>query len=293
MIKCKGKQSLVAGLLMLSALLPATTQADSSVWKVSKNNDHIFIGGTVHILPPSAFPLPKEFEYAYNNTHSIALETKLPEQSDTGFQMKMMQQMTYENGDLLKDFISTRTYQELSRYVKTLGADLAMFEQFKPGFLMTMLAMLEVEKAQLSGEGVDAFYSTKANTDKKPIAYFEEVSFQLSMIANMGAGDEERFIKSSLSQMRDFKTLFTGLLAAWRAGNEQQLYELGIKPMEDDPSTIDALLIQRNKNWIPHIERMFTNDSHKEFVLVGVAHLVGRDSVLALLKAQGYNIEKI
>jgi hypothetical protein len=38
---------------------------------------------------------------------------------------------------------------------------------------------------------------------------------------------------------------------------------------------------------------MFTNDSHKEFVLVGVAHLVGRDSVLALLKAQGYNIEKI
>jgi hypothetical protein len=293
MIKCIGKPFLVAVPLMLSAFLSTTIQADSSVWKVSKNNDYIFIGGTVHILPPSAFPLPEEFEYAYNKTHSIALETKLPDQSDTAFQKKMMQQMTYENGDLLMDFISAQTHQELSRYVKTLGADLALFEQFKPGFLMTMLAMLEAEKAQLFGEGVDTFYSTKANTDKKPITYFEEVSFQLNMMANMGAGDEERFIKSSLSQMKDFKTLFTGLLTAWRTGNEQQLYQLAIKPMVDDPKTINALLIQRNKNWVPHIERMFKNDSHKEFVLVGVAHLVGRDSVLALLKAQGYTIEKI
>jgi hypothetical protein len=38
---------------------------------------------------------------------------------------------------------------------------------------------------------------------------------------------------------------------------------------------------------------MFKNDSHKEFVLVGVAHLAGKQSVLALLKAKGYQIEKI
>ncbi len=235
---------------MFSVLLSMASQADSSVWKVTKNNDHIYIGGTVHILPPSAFPLPKEFELAYNKTHSIALETKLPDPSDTGFQMKMMQQMTYNNGDKLKDFISAKTYQDLSDYVKALGADFSMFEQFKPGFLMTMLALLEAKKSELSGEGVDAFYSTKAKTDKKNITYFEDVSFQLNMIANMGAGNEERFIKSSLSQMKNFKTLFLGVLAAWRTGNEQQLYELGIKPMEGDPKTIDSLLIQRNKNWI-------------------------------------------
>ncbi len=284
---------LITVFFIFSALFSMASQADSSVWKVTKNNDHIYIGGTVHILPPSAFPLPKEFEQAYNKTHSIALETELPDPSDTRFQMKMMQQMTYNNEDRLKDFISAKTYQDLSNYVKALGADLSMFEQFKPGFLMTMLALLEAKKSELSGEGVDAFYSTKAKMDKKNITYLEDVSFQLNMIANMGAGNEERFIKSSLSQMKNFKTLFLGLLAAWRTGNEQQLYELGIKPMEEDPKTIDSLLIQRNKNWIPHIERMFNNDSHKEFVLVGVAHLVGKESVLALLKAKGYKIEKI
>ncbi|MFQ3278007.1 MAG: hypothetical protein ACI8SC_002516, partial [Colwellia sp.] len=33
--------------------------------------------------------------------------------------------------------------------------------------------------------------------------------------------------------------------------------------------------------------------SDKEFVLVGVAHLVGDKSVLALLKAKGYRVEKM
>ena len=33
-------------------------------------------------------------------------------------------------------------------------------------------------------------------------------------------------------------------------------------------------IYQNDKNWIPHIERMFNNDSHKEFVLVGVAVLL-------------------
>ena len=66
--------------------------------------------------------------------------------------------------------------------------------------------------------------------------------------------------------------------------------------MKDDPKTIKTLLTDRNKNWLPHIERMFSgngNSSDKEFVLVGVAHLAGNNSVLALLKAKGYRVEKL
>lgn len=48
--------------------LSTVTVANSSVWKISKNNDHIFIGGTIHILPEEEFPLPNEFLNAYKNT---------------------------------------------------------------------------------------------------------------------------------------------------------------------------------------------------------------------------------
>ena len=128
----------------------------------------------------------------------------------------------------------------------------------------------------------------------------ESAEFQMNMIAGMGIGDEDRFIQSNLEQMKDFKVIFLGLLKAWRAGDMKQLNKLAIKPMQDDPKTIKTLLTDRNRNWIPHIERMFsgnsksgTKSSDKEFVLVGVAHLVGEKSVLALLKAKGYRVEQL
>jgi len=296
MTKSIYNQLFIAASLLAMSFVSLTVQAESSVWKVSKGNDHVFIGGTVHILPPSEFPLPKEFEQAYKESDSLVLEAKLPEASDADFQMKMMRQMTYNNGKTISSFLSTKTQQQLNDYVLSLGVNLAMFEHFKPGFLVTMLALLEAQKAQLSGEGVDIFYSKQANRDNKSIAYLESAEFQMNMIADMGIGDEDRFIKSNLEQMKDFKAMFTGLLKAWREGNDKQLNKLAIMPMKDDPKTFKKLLTDRNRTWISHIDRMFADDgksTDKEFVLVGVAHLAGDKSVLTLLKTKGYRVEKL
>jgi len=283
-----------AVVLFVTSFISVNALAESSVWKVSKGGDHIFIGGTVHILPATEFPLPKEFDIAYKQSDSIVLETKLPDANDTAFQMQMMQQMAYKEGKKITDFLSKRTQQKLNNYLTSLGVDMMMFERFKPGFLVTMFAMLEAQKAQLSGEGVDIFYSKQANSDKKSIAYLETAEFQMNMIASMGKGDEDKFMKSNLAQMKDFKVSFLGILKAWRAGDVEQLNELAFEPMKDDPKTVKTLLTDRNRNWIPHIERMFTNNANnKEFVLVGVAHLVGNKSVLALLKAKGYRVNKL
>lgn len=296
MTKSIYNQLFITASLLAMSFVSLTVQAESSVWKVSKGNDHIFIGGTVHILPPSEFPLPKEFEQAYKESDSLVLEAKLPEASDADFQMKMMRQMTYNNGKTISSFLSTKTQQQLNDYVLSLGVNLAMFEHFKPGFLVTMLALLEAKKAQLSGEGVDIFYSKQANRDNKSIAYLESAEFQMNMIADMGIGDEDRFIKSNLEQMKDFKAMFTGLLKAWREGDDKQLNKLAIMPMKDDPKTFKKLLTDRNRTWISHIDRMFADDgksTDKEFVLVGVAHLAGDKSVLTLLKTKGYRVEKL
>ncbi len=286
------KKNLVSISVILASLMSAQVSAESSVWKVTKGNDYIYIGGTVHILPPSEFPLPAEFEQAYKKSDAIVLETKLPDPSDSAFQMKMMQTMAYSNGKTITEFISPKTQQQLTEYVTSLGADFTMLAGFKPGFLVTMLTMLEAQKAQLSGEGVDMFYSNKASQDNKAIEYFETADFQMNMIAEMGMGNEEKFIKSNIEQMQDFKKVFLGLLKAWRAGDTEQLNKLALEPMKEDPETVKLMLTDRNKNWIKDIDKMFT-DNDKEFVLVGVAHLVGDDNVLALLKNKGYQINKI
>lgn len=282
--------------LITTSFFVSSVAAKSSVWKVSKGNDFVYIAGTIHILPPSEFPLPKEFNQAYKATNTLVFETKLPDTSDMTAQVKMMQAMMYKNGKSLTSVLSKRTYQQLQRYVATLGADISMFELFKPGALVSMLAMLEAQKAQLSGEGVDVYFNNKALTDNKPIIYLESIEFQMNMLGNMGKGHEDKFIKSNLKQMKDFKIMFEKLIDAWRRGDTTRLTKLAIEPMQEDPKSLKTLLTDRNQNWLPLIEGMFANNAKKndkEFVLVGVAHLVGRGNVLSLLKRKGYRVEQL
>jgi len=56
-----------------------------------------------------------------------------------------------------------------------------------------------------------------------------------------------------------------------------------------DPNSYKQLISDRNNNWLPKVEAMFGNDE-SEFILVGVAHLAGQDSLLTLLENRGYTV---
>ena len=48
--------------------------AKSPVWRISKDRNHVFIGGTIHVLSKSDFPLPEAFDSAFNNSNLLVLE---------------------------------------------------------------------------------------------------------------------------------------------------------------------------------------------------------------------------
>jgi len=278
---------------LLIIIFTTTAIADSSVWKISKGKDFVYLAGTIHILPPSEFPLPDEFQKAYKNSSVIVLEAKLPDPKDTAAQIAMLQHMAYKDGSKLSDVITKKTYQSLSNYLKTLGVDLTELNGFKPGFIVSMMAVLEAKKAQISGEGVDAYYAKLAQKANKPTEYLETAAFQLQMLAGMGDGNEDEFLTARLSQMVGFETMIKALITAWRSGDTQALEAIVITPMlKDDPQSLKDLINDRNQNWLPKIEAMF-GDLNTEFVLVGVGHLIGKNSVIQLLKMKGYHVEKL
>ena len=52
------------------------------------------------------------------------------------------------------------------------------------------------------------------------------------------------------------------------------------------------MLVGRNNNWFPKVKR-FLKSAEKEFVLVGVAHLVSKDGLIEMLKSQGYKVQQL
>lgn len=287
------KLKLVAGMLAALSLTTAQAEPTSSVWKVSKGSDYIYVGGTVHLLPASEFPLPAAFDKAYQDTQGIVLETDLPDPNDMQAQMKMMQAMAYTDGKTLKDVIKPETYKALGKYFLSFGASIEQLQGFKPGFIMTMMLALEAQKEQMAGEGVDAYFDKLAEKDKKLIEYLETVEFQTQMLANLGEGEEDKFINANLDQMGEFKPLMLKMIKAWKEGDTKTIETVMNEQMKDDnPGMYDTMITARNKDWIAKIERLFT-DADKEFVLVGAGHLAGDDNVLELLSEKGYKISQM
>lgn len=279
--------------LAASAWAETNHSHSTSVWKVSKAGDAVYIGGTVHILPISEFPLPNVFTDVYQNSDTIVLEADLPEPTDLAAQQKMLAAMTYGNGKTLKDELSNETYSALNQYLGAFGSSADQIAGFKPGLIATMLVTMEAQRNQLAGEGVDAYFTQLAKRDGKPREFLESLEFQVNMLAQMGEGEEDRFIAETLATLPELKEMLQSTIKAWRVGDTTKLNELIIDTFKrESPASFDEVFIKRNQNWVPKIEAMFGDDD-KEFVLVGTGHLVGQSNVLALLEEKGYLVEQL
>ncbi len=281
--------------LLISSAFATTenTESSSSVWKVSKGNDVVYVGGTIHILPVSEFPLPEAFNMAYQNSDSIVLEANVPSPGDQEFQSKVMKTVAFTDGTTLADVVSDETYAMLNDYFAQFGMSVEQVSQFKPGFLQSMMLAMEAQRINMAGEGVDAYYSQVAKRHNKPIEYLESIDFQLNMLAEMGSKNTDEFFKKSIEDLPKLKESLQKLINAWRAGDVASINENVLEKMKDTaPEDFDMMITNRNIDWIPKIEKLFGDDD-VEFVLVGVGHLVGDVSVLKMLSDKGYHIEKL
>jgi uncharacterized protein YbaP (TraB family) len=53
----------------------------------------------------------------------------------------------------------------------------------------------------------------------------------------------------------------------------------------------DLLLINRNKNWIPVMEKAMSTQA--TFFAVGAGHLPGKDGIISLLRNAGYTVNPV
>lgn len=287
------KKLVSASVLLSCSLVANTAHAQSSVWQVSKGNDSLFIGGTVHILPKAEMPLPAEFNHAYEKADTIILEAPLPDPADANAQMQMLGALSYTNNETLSQKLEPQVKVSLENKLNEFGANLAKLDGFRPAMVSIVLMSMELQKQNLMGEGVDAYFTKKATEDNKTKNYLETMEFQLELFKTMGQGNENDFIKRHLSELHNYGDMFEELLTAWRQGDTDMLNKVALEDMQqNDPNSYKQLIADRNNDWLPKVEAMFNNDK-SELVLVGVAHLAGKDSLLTLLESKGYRVSLV
>lgn len=279
--------------LLLAALVVAAPALSASVWKVSKGESTIFVGGTLHLLSEGDYPLPKPYEIAFDKASSVVLETDLDAVNSPAFSQQLLQQLSYTDGSTIQSHISEDTYNALASHFASRGWPIESVNLLKPQLVSLTLTIGELQRLGLTLEGVDSHYAQKAKDAGKTLAWLESPEQQLAFIVAMGEDDPDGLIQYTLEDIKTLPENLALMKDYWFKGDLKGMTTDILDVFAKDyPEVYKSILVERNHNWLPHLVSFF-DSPEIEFVLVGALHLPGNDGVLALLEAQGYTVEKV
>ena len=279
-------------LLFTLILVTVTSQAETSIWTISKDGNTHYIGGTFHLLKESDYPLPKEFNHVYKQVNQLVFETDVTQLDKPKFQQRFLRAMRLPPGKILADKLSPKAYAALIRYAAKNNIDTGRLQQLRPQMVSLIISVEELKNLGLNASGVDSYMANKAIQDSKTLHFLETIDQQIDYIASMSKNNESALILQTLKDLEKLPDDLDKMLNAWRYGDQQTLFEYGIEPMKQDyPDVYQSLLVERNEEWLPKIETLLQQEN-SVFILVGALHLVGGDGLLEMLKTKGYRINK-
>jgi uncharacterized protein YbaP (TraB family) len=284
-------------LIALAAILacaPATARERHALWTVEGRHNTVYLLGSIHVLRPDDGGLPDVAEEAYDDAERIVMEIDLDDPAVVD-PMALLGQM--QRSALLPDDESLRSvlgadYDTIRAQVQAAGLDLAMVDQFAPWFVAMMLMQLELSQAGFRPEyGIEHRIATRAGEDDKPITGLETPEQQFAVLAGLSLPDQKRFLLLTLEELEQLEGQAEELLAAWRSGDTATLEDILNEAYEEFPELYGPLTEDRNRAWVGRIADLL-DDRDDYLVVVGAAHLVGRNSVVDLLRERGYEIEQ-
>src|SRR5580765_3085391 len=283
--------------LAYAVLAPARPLAASSfLWKATKGQGVVYLVGSVHMLTADFYPLAPALETAFKNSDLLVEEADLTELLAPTTQFSLLSRGMLPAGQTLDKVVSPATLALVKSHSSALGPlgnAIEAVKQFKPWFLAMTLEALEWQKAGFDPSlGLDKHFYDRAQVEGKPVQGLETTEFQISLFDSMTPEQQERFLADTLKDL-DKETASVGKLAsAWKAGDVAGVERFVLQDMQSDPAVYQRLLVGRNRAWLPKIEALFSRPGHA-FVVVGAAHLVGPDGLVAMLKAKGYQLVQL
>jgi uncharacterized protein YbaP (TraB family) len=260
------------------------------LWEIEDSDNRILLMGSVHFLRSSDYPLPPAMDAAYDQADALVMEIDMSALDPAAMQ-ELLTSMA--SGSTLRNSLSEADYRDATERAEKLGVPLTLFDQFEPWFAALSITQLRMMQLGFDPErGIESRLTEKAARDGKRISGLETLEEQLGFMANMDEQTQRDFLMQSLDDAAALEQEVDAIVRAWRAGDSEAMEELMLESFAEAPGLQDALLVQRNRNWIEPLKALMDREQNY-LVVVGAMHLVGENSVVAMLEDQGVEIRQL
>lgn len=283
-------RTLLVSLCFLGLVSEASAHffAKPLLWEAKKGEQTVHVFGTFHLgIGLSDFP-PSLQDYVKRSS-TFLMETEL----SASTARLMQERALLPAGQSLDQYLPAETWEKLIQMMAGILPEESL-KQLKPWYVSIVMTQMAIQQLRFEGS-LDLELREFARAQSLELGHLESADIQISV---MEASFPSHVLDASLRQTENpLQTMKQGLVALHGCFVLADLacLEKNMGPSSKggtlEPFQIDLLLKQRNRTWIPKIEKASRHG--KTFVAVGAGHLVGEDNVLELLAEEGFTIRRI
>ena len=280
---------------------PAEDQADidlpplgaPAIWTLADEDTTIHFFGTVHILKPDVEWRTAELDATLAAADALYLEADVTSPEAQATMARLVPQLgVFTDGSKLTDFLTEDEAREVRETAEIIGLPMAALEPMKPWLATVQMSYLSLQQQGYEeGKGVEMVLKALAAEDDIPLRFLETGEQQLNFFADLDIEDQVDFLVASAIQIEEEPGMLDQLVAEWAEGDIDDLAHMLAEPdAMGSEAVYDVLIVERNRAWAEAVADLLEAEAGTFLFAVGAAHLAGEDSVVEMLRADGFEI---
>jgi uncharacterized protein YbaP (TraB family) len=270
----------------------SAAEAAPAMWHVRGKSGEFYLLGTWHALPRDVVWRTPAVQAAIVRSEEIVLESDIA--PDTAEEVAALANLGLLPGGQTWDTdLDPKRRERIFDQMDRLGLDSAATVHLRPWIASATVSEPLLEEAGfLTGLGVEMQLIQHCQANGTPMGALETSDDVLALFADVSLDEQIGWFELSLKHAAKAVPATRRLLRVWERGDVDALGRMIDAESDADAGFSDRLLRRRNEAWIPHLAARLDQPGVR-FVAVGAAHLAGEHSVVRLLEAAGYEVERV
>ncbi len=287
------RRRLVLAPVLFALALAAGSAASAAalVWRVRLNGAEATLIGSVHLLPPTNAWLTEDIREDLRRADLVMFEIPQDESARRASAAALARWAHRQDPRPLRALLGPSSRTSFESLLAADGLSPDAFDDYAPWYADTELSL-----RSLASQGVWETFGVEAQIFRlipksaRPGA-FETVEDQVRLYAEAPLNEQIAALEETVRQISADPEAYQRLETAFLSGDVEGIRREAVEPLRTrSPRTWRRLVVQRNVRWTRTLLKLLRRKK-RIFVVVGVGHLVGPESVPALLRARGLDVE--
>jgi len=266
-----------------------------ALWVVRDRDTTIWLFGTFHILDGNSDWFSGEIREAFDSARELVLEADIPANPAllaARTQPLIRRYAVDPAGRPISGRLTAEQNRVLDAALGAIGIQRGSYDRMEPWFINMTLAKALGRRAGAGIEGGAEAVLRRAAGQRMRFHALETIEDQFRLFDGLAEEGQLAQLRTMLDNWEAIGSQLSRMLSVWKRGDAELLDRILNSGLRQDPSLRRVLLEDRNRAWAEWIARRLERPG-TVFMAVGAGHLVGPDSVQAVLRQRGVESARV